>query len=114
MFCPKCRVEYQEGYLECSDCKTELVPDLPPESLFEPVYVECEPLASITDIGMIAVIKSILDEEKITYYFNGEEAVHIYPGVPVQLFVRKSQSTQAREVLKDLLEAAPETETETT
>lgn len=29
MFCPKCKCEYREGFYRCSDCKVELVNELP-------------------------------------------------------------------------------------
>ena len=29
MFCPQCRVEYREGFVECSDCHIPLVDRLP-------------------------------------------------------------------------------------
>src|SRR5262245_61204072 len=29
MFCPKCRTEYREGFLKCSDCDIPLVDQLP-------------------------------------------------------------------------------------
>jgi len=29
MYCPKCGYEYREGFYECSDCGSTLVPDLP-------------------------------------------------------------------------------------
>jgi hypothetical protein len=32
MFCPKCRVEYREGFYECSDCHVPLVEVLRDES----------------------------------------------------------------------------------
>ena len=32
MFCPQCRVEYREGFTECSDCKVPLVAELPEET----------------------------------------------------------------------------------
>jgi hypothetical protein len=39
MFCPKCKAEYREGFFVCSDCKIDLVPELPPEP---EDYTECE------------------------------------------------------------------------
>jgi tetratricopeptide (TPR) repeat protein len=36
MFCPKCKAEYREGFLTCSDCNVNLVEVLPSESIQEP------------------------------------------------------------------------------
>lgn len=38
MFCPKCRIEYREGFTVCADCGTPLVEKLPDESAFDPVF----------------------------------------------------------------------------
>ena len=40
MFCPQCRTEYREGFLECSDCHIPLAdrlpePETPPDSLVD-------------------------------------------------------------------------------
>jgi hypothetical protein len=37
MFCPQCRVEYREGFVECADCHVPLV-----ERLREPATPEAE------------------------------------------------------------------------
>lgn len=39
MFCPKCKVEYREGFLQCSDCHIDLVNTLPTVS--EPLNWLC-------------------------------------------------------------------------
>ena len=38
MFCPKCRIEYREGFTVCADCGTPLVEKLPDPSAFDPVF----------------------------------------------------------------------------
>ena len=53
--------------------------------------------------GDIAIIKSILDSEGITYFFQGENFTYIDPLIiPARLMVKKDQVETAREVLKDL------------
>ncbi len=37
-WCPNCKVEYQEGYTECSDCKSKLVDNLMEAVVFEPFF----------------------------------------------------------------------------
>ncbi len=39
-FCPKCKVEYREGFKVCSDCKVELVDSLEEIDDFEEIAVE--------------------------------------------------------------------------
>lgn len=36
MICPKCKMEYREGFEDCSDCGIPLVTDLPPERIDGP------------------------------------------------------------------------------
>ncbi len=51
----------------------------------------------------IAIIKSILGEEEIDYYFKGENFSVIDPLIqPAVLTVRESQAGIVRELLKDL------------
>jgi len=101
MFCPKCRAEYREGFTECADCKVPLVSELPPEPKLE--YVEYEEVLSTFNMGDIIIIKTILDKEKLTYYFKGDQHHIMRPLVePARLMVRKDQVQKAIEILKDL------------
>lgn len=101
MFCPECRAEYREGFTRCSDCNVDLVEQLPPEQEKEiPEYVKVLKSGNLSDI---AIIKSILDSENITYYLQGEHINYIIPPVlPAVLMVRKDQAVKAVEILKDL------------
>ena len=101
MFCPKCRAEYREGFTECADCKVPLVSELSPES--EPAYVEYEEVLSTFNTGDIAIIRSILDSENVTYYFKGKYHQLMRPlAEPARLMVRKDQVQKAKDILKDL------------
>ena len=101
MFCPICRSEYRLGYTICKDCNVELVPKLPPESELE--YVEYEEVLATHSPSDRTIIKSILDAEGITYFFQGEYATtYLFQAIPVRLLVRKDQVEKAVEVLKDL------------
>jgi len=100
MFCPKCRMEYREGFLVCSDCKAELVRELPPEEELE--YVEFVEVLKLFNRAEIAFIKSLLDSEGIQYFFHGEHFSHLLASVePTRLMVRKDQAETARELLRD-------------
>jgi hypothetical protein len=51
----------------------------------------------------IALIKSILDSENITYYFNAEHFMYVRPlGEQVRLMVKKDEAEKAKEILRDL------------
>ena len=101
MFCPNCRYEYDPAITVCADCGVHLVSELPliPESEF----VEYEEILITFNPGDIAIIKSLLDSEGITYYFHGEFFNYVRPlADPARLMVRKDQVDEAREILKDL------------
>jgi hypothetical protein len=107
MFCPECGAEYREGFTECADCKVPLVPELelPPEPRPERVveYVDYECVLSTFNPGDVALIKSIMDSEKLTYFFHGEHFHQVRPLIePAKLMVRKNQVQRARDILKHL------------
>ena len=99
MYCPVCRAEYREGFLECTDCDVDLVEKL--ERLPKmPGFVK---LATIFNEGDIAVIKVSLDKSEIEYYFEGEHSHRLAP-VPLgaRLMVRDDFRREAESILKDL------------
>ena len=99
MFCPKCRAEYREGFLECSDCDVDLVEKLEPI----PEMSAWVKLATIFSEGNIAVIKASLDKTDVEYYFDGEQSHRLAP-VPLgaRLMVREDSRKEAESILKDL------------
>ena len=55
--------------------------------------------------GDIAIIKSILDSEGITYFFQGENFTHIGYGTfvaPARLMVKEDEVERAKEIIKKL------------
>lgn len=101
MFCPQCKTEYRPGFDRCADCGIGLVAELPVDA--PPAYIEYEHVFSTFDWGDIAFIKSVLDGEKITYYFQGEHFNNIGPLIePVRLMVNRQEADMVREILRDL------------
>ena len=107
MFCPKCRTEYRQGIERCADCGVDLMASLPPEPATG--YVAYEEILATFNAGDIAIIKSILDAEKITYYFRGEHLVLRPMADAARLMVKKEEAEAARELLQDLNLAYSET-----
>ena len=98
MFCPKCRAEYRPGFSECSDCRVPLVSELKPEP--ETEYIHFERILATNNPGEIALIKSLLEEEKIIYLINGENAPFGMIGVgPLTLMVEKEQADFVRKLM---------------
>jgi hypothetical protein len=101
MFCPRCRTEYREGFSVCVDCDSDLVDELPPEEV--PEFTEYVEVLGTYNPADIALIKSILDAENITYYFNAEHFMNVEPlAETVRLMVKKDEAEKAKEILRDL------------
>ena len=76
MFCPVCKAEYRQGFEMCDDCNVSLVAELPPEP--ETEFVDYVEVLSTFNPAEIALIKSLLDSEDITYFIHGENFVQLY------------------------------------
>jgi hypothetical protein len=103
MFCPKCGNEYREGFYKCADCGLDLVGALPPEQTDNLGKVQFVEVFSTYQQGDIAFIKSVLDGEGITYFFQGESSIMIIAaGAYARLMVAADEADRARELLQEL------------
>lgn len=103
MFCPKCKCEYREGFDFCTDCKIQLVKELPSEELDEYEYVELITIAVTGDISIIPIVKSILDSGEIKYFIKGELVRNFAVfnnTMEIQVPIEDAQN--AKDLLKDL------------
>ena len=101
MFCPKCRVEFREGFSRCVECGVDLVYVLPPENM--PDFVNLKEVISCADGAQVAFIKSIFEGEKIPYHAQGDQISLFRTMVPVRFLVPKEYIEKAKELIKDLL-----------
>jgi len=102
MYCPKCKSEYREEFYKCADCDVHLVSELPqtPARGGRDEFVE---VFSTYNQGEIAFIKSVLDGEDITYFFQGESSTMLVAaGAYARLLVKAGEADRAREILQDL------------
>jgi hypothetical protein len=99
MFCPQCKSEYLIGITECVDCRIPLVSVLPSEPDHSTNgYVRVLATYNAADI---AIVKSILDDAEIDYYFEGEAFNGVSPLIqPTVLYVSHHQEEDAREALR--------------
>jgi hypothetical protein len=103
MFCPKCKGEYREGFYKCADCGINLVDEKPPELVEEVCYVDLVEVFWTFQQGDIAFIKSVLDGDGITYFFQGENSnLMVGAGSYARLLVPANQAERAKEILRDL------------
>jgi hypothetical protein len=101
MFCPKCRAEYREGFSVCVDCNSDLVDELPTEG--KPEFIDYVEVMGTYNPADVALIKSILDAENITYYFNAEHFMYVRPlAEPARLMIKRDEAETAKEILRDL------------
>ncbi|MDY6973056.1 MAG: hypothetical protein SV775_12090 [Thermodesulfobacteriota bacterium] len=101
MFCPECRSEFIEGVTRCPVCDVDLIDELGSE--WKPEYIEYEQVLGTYNVADIAFIKSLLDSENITYYFNAEHFTYVRPlAEPARLMVKKDEVAIARTLLKGL------------
>jgi len=97
MFCPRCRAEYREGFVECSDCRVPLVGELPPGKKKE--YLEFVTVFSSNSPADIAVAKSILESAEMHFITQGEGSP--YP-LPADIQVAKDDEPEAKKLLEEL------------
>ena len=103
MFCPQCKAEYKPGFTHCATCDVDLVSALPQEPEPVPTYVAYDEILGTHNPADIALIKSFLDGEGLTYYFHGEHFIYMRPMAdPARLMVRTDQAETARELLSGL------------
>jgi len=103
MFCPKCKSEYREGFLTCADCGVDLIGASPPEQTDDFGDVEFVEVFSTYQQGDIAFIKSVLDGEGITYFFQGESSIMlIAAGAYARLLVKADEADRAKEILQEM------------
>jgi hypothetical protein len=103
MFCPKCKTEYRDGFYKCADCGADLVAERSPEPIKKVSYVDLVEVYSTYQQSDIAFIKSVLDGEEITYYFEGENSnLIVGGGAYARLLVKSDDVPRAREILQEL------------
>ena len=103
MYCPQCKAEYRPQYTRCATCAVDLVDALPASAEPTPTYVAYEQILGTHNPADIALIKSLLEAEGLTYYFHGEHFIYMRPMAdPARLMVRADQAETARELLSGL------------
>jgi hypothetical protein len=103
-----------KGFNRCSDCDIELVSSLPESGKEDEEEnklmkdrnnnedITFAPLLSTFNLGDIALLKSILDNQGIEYFIKGENIAYIRGYMdPAILMVREDQIKTVKELLKD-------------
>ena len=113
MFCPQCRYEFKEGITACPDCGVPLLPELPLKPKLQPTpttkCVDVEAILSTFDPVILALAKSRLEEADLPYVVKNESIQQLYgvrvgiDQMTVQVWVKKNDLEEARQLLQDLL-----------
>ncbi len=103
-FCPNCHGEFEDGVTACPDCGESLVEQLPDES-----EAESEPLTLLVtapDEATAAFWRSVLAEAGIqSPILSAEAGGVINPYIRATgIYVRESDASRARELLRPLAE----------
>ncbi|MBN1905921.1 MAG: DUF2007 domain-containing protein [Deltaproteobacteria bacterium] len=105
MFCPKCKAEYREGFLRCTDCDIDLVFELPPEPDDIPEYVDWINLISFPDKYEADLAQGLLEANDIEAVTTSDDCGSAYPSMTyvqgIRLMVKKEELELAKEVLRD-------------
>ena len=113
MFCPECGAEYQDGIVTCSDCDVALVATAPePAEPDQAEWVDLVTVLASSDPALLAVAKSLLEEDGIPFTAQGEGLQDLF-GLgrvggfnavtgPVELQVPRASAEAARRLLAEL------------
>jgi hypothetical protein len=108
MFCPKCKAEYKRGFTTCAHCRIALVAQLPPKA--EAEYVKYVDLYSPQNDIELALLKSILESEGISYFVKNDHFGSLEVGPRIDILnakiieVQDHQYERAQELLSDYFE----------
>ena len=112
MYCPQCRVEYRDGFTECSDCHVPLLGGAPPP---EPADLSDPALGLVvvleTNDGIhLALAKGLLEDAGIPFFVLGQIATLVqdvdgFLRKWVRVQVPRDREAEARELLDQLLVA---------
>ena len=114
MYCPECRVEYRDGFIECSDCHVPLLAGALPAEPPDPFDPALELVVVLeTNIGVqLAMANGLLEEAGIPFFVLGQitklvNDVNPFLNKWVRVQVPRDREAEARELLEPLLH--PET-----
>lgn len=108
MICPKCKVEYREGFTRCSDCDVPLVERLIASEQSGPSKQDRPALAWRGDDPVVfsAVLAALGDEEIPNYEMSDHEQLPFEPAIPrpqYAIFVRQEDVSRAKKAIQDVI-----------
>ena len=116
-WCPKCRIEYREGFNKCGDCGADLVEELgplPPQVELETRFDTEAFLVTVDNEEQASIIESLLYSFNIPTARNYKEAgsyVKVFTGTSafgIDIFVPSHNLDEARGILNASATEHPE------
>jgi hypothetical protein len=114
VYCPQCKLEYREGFTECSDCHVPLVTGTPPDphSEFDP-DLDVVDLLETQDSIQLAMVKGLLEDSGIPFYLDGQITTLVNDVSPflqkrVRVQVPREREAEVRELLAVVLQPDPD------
>jgi hypothetical protein len=111
MYCPQCRVEYRDGFTDCSDCQVPLLAGTPPPEPpdgFDP-SLDLVVVLQTNDSIQLAMTKGLLEDAGIPFFVLGQITTlvtdvdgFLHKWVRVQ--VPRDREAEAKELLETLLQ----------
>jgi hypothetical protein len=110
VYCPQCRVEYRDGFAECSDCHVPLSAGTPPPEPagpFDPT-LDLVVVLETNDRIQLALAKGLLEDADIPFFVLGQIAtlvqdVDAFLHKWVRVQVPRDREAEARERLEGML-----------
>jgi hypothetical protein len=110
MYCPQCRTQYRDGFIECSDCKVPLLAGTAPAEpdRFDP-NLDLAVVAETYDRIQLSMVKGLLEDAGIPFFLLGQITTLISDVDPflhkrVQVQVPRDREAEARELLETVLQ----------
>jgi hypothetical protein len=112
VYCPQCRVEYRDGFTECSDCQVPLLAGTTPPEPANPFDPNLDLVVVLeTNDGIhLALAKGLLEEADIPFFVLGQVATLVQDVDPflhkwVRVQVARDREAEARELLEGMPQA---------
>ena len=112
MYCPKCRCEYRDGFIECADCRLPLSAGTAPTEPADPFdpTLGLVVVLETNDRIQLSLAKGLLEDANIPFFILGQIATLVqdvdgFLHKWVRIQVPRDREAEARDLLEAWLHA---------